>query len=711
MTTLAVVGGGLDDLQVSDIELYDEISLESSEDTPLKSIPSIAPSKTVMLLEVPDFMIPRNILTYFGGSLEGFASFRVMRYFKSHDKYTALIEMVSVEAAQQLVEDYSGHPLSSLEPSCGVCKLHTVKSVTKRKSSGGDGNLTTKIADDTEDRCPLCLAPLPEPAGDPAHTGTFTTFCNHHFHIACIKHMEAPQCPVCRFQHDSGITSLSECDSCGWKGREVAHMATHSTGVPTLEGEAAGDLWVCLVCGYVGCGRSHLQHIQQHYMDQLHAYAMNVDTRQVWDFAGGGFVHRLILADQQGGDDLGALKMSEVANPAHTTGNVRSRSELSSDQEDRMVSLKLEATAENYNDLLTWQLLQQRDLYEARLKLIQQQASGTTNRRAGSRSFRQSVLESLATEADKVRKQNDTILSRLKAAKEELDVSRSLQASLIDSEKEWKAKVSQSSKDLTCMEKRYRETIPKLEKQVAELMGRMDTIDSNLEEEEKERKMREKRRAATQDAGHIASSSSTRRGFGQGAESLPDKPAAEDGPANIMPPAAPTPTAVVAKMCRRIPSEYAALDELNKTHQFIPNSLQVRPTSDMKDFKAKEIERIEKNYVNFVDYIYHSVFNCKTITNTDGQLTVANRHRAAVHREDRRVFVANQFPYQNQGHHHVLWYSGTSQTHSDEAISEHIRAELQVLTASVASFDFAWYINPKMTVPEFFHVQVFWTTL
>lgn len=39
-----------------------------------------------------------------------------------------------------------------------------------------------------------------------------------------------------------------------------------------------------------------MNHIKQHYEETLHTYAMDASSRQrVWDFAGDGFVHRLIL--------------------------------------------------------------------------------------------------------------------------------------------------------------------------------------------------------------------------------------------------------------------------------------------------------------------------------------------------------------------------------------------------------------------------------
>jgi hypothetical protein len=43
-------------------------------------------------------------------------------------------------------------------------------------------------------------------------------------------------------------------------------------------------------------------------------------------------------------------------------------------------------------------------------------------------------------------------------------------------------------------------------------------------------------------------------------------------------------------------------------------------------------------------------------------------------------------------------------------INKIITKNLQNITGS-DNFDFAWYKNPKPTIKEFFHVQVFWSKL
>ena len=88
--------------------------------------------------------------------------------------------------------------------------------------------------------------------------------------------------------------------------------------------EVCDDLWVCLICGFTGCGRSNQAHIYSHYESSLHTYALNTSTKQVWDFAGDGFVHRLILnnSDTDSNEQVSAA-VSTL--PAHSTlnGNIR----------------------------------------------------------------------------------------------------------------------------------------------------------------------------------------------------------------------------------------------------------------------------------------------------------------------------------------------------------------------------------------------------
>jgi len=60
-------------------------------------------------------------------------------------------------------------------------------------------------------------------------------------------------------------------------------------GGPSVSSTDAA-LWCCLVCGFLGCSIYAQNHILHHYQETLHTYALNVVSKQVWDFAGGGYV-------------------------------------------------------------------------------------------------------------------------------------------------------------------------------------------------------------------------------------------------------------------------------------------------------------------------------------------------------------------------------------------------------------------------------------
>ncbi|CAJ1014470.1 Zn-finger in ubiquitin-hydrolases and other protein, putative [Leishmania shawi] len=57
----------------------------------------------------------------------------------------------------------------------------------------------------------------------------------------------------------------------------------------------AGDPWICLICGYVGCSRYQAMHAKDHCVAQQHFFSMNLLTQQIWDYDGDSFVHRVVI--------------------------------------------------------------------------------------------------------------------------------------------------------------------------------------------------------------------------------------------------------------------------------------------------------------------------------------------------------------------------------------------------------------------------------
>lgn len=45
-------------------------------------------------------------------------------------------------------------------------------------------------------------------------------------------------------------------------------------------------LWMCLVCGFMGCGRYHEAHAREHWQQTEHCYSLELKTQRVWDYVG-----------------------------------------------------------------------------------------------------------------------------------------------------------------------------------------------------------------------------------------------------------------------------------------------------------------------------------------------------------------------------------------------------------------------------------------
>lgn len=168
-------------------------------------------------------------------------------------------------------------------------------------------------------------------------TGLLTIICQHVFHCTCLQKWKGSGCPVCRYtQDDFRRTSQSlsledepaECHVC------------HSDI----------NLWVCLICGTVGCGRYDGAHAYEHFKESTHAFAMDLSTQRVWDYVGDAYVHRII---QNKGDgklvELPAADNSALDPPDWT---------------DAVPREKLENMSVEYTHLLTSQLESQRAYFE-----------------------------------------------------------------------------------------------------------------------------------------------------------------------------------------------------------------------------------------------------------------------------------------------------------------------------------------------------------
>lgn len=60
----------------------------------------------------------------------------------------------------------------------------------------------------------------------------------------------------------------------GSKSSGTSHITCQECG-------QAGDPWVCLICGYVGCSRYQAMHAKEHCLAHQHYFSMNLLTQQI----------------------------------------------------------------------------------------------------------------------------------------------------------------------------------------------------------------------------------------------------------------------------------------------------------------------------------------------------------------------------------------------------------------------------------------------
>jgi hypothetical protein len=291
----------------------------------------------------------------------------------------------------------------------------------------------------------------------------------------------------------------------------VESSSSATAGPPSVV-SADASLWCCLVCGFLGCSIYASNHILQHYQETLHTYALNVASKQVWDFAGGGYVaSRLTTASPD--DAVGATAASSSASsslgacagprkiievhradgltaadsgrpaPVSAWGRSLSVAALSSEDESAVVNRELELAAAEFREIYDAQVEQCRRHFDEQLAKLRgfmaEQGMGgseTTATAGGSAAWGKKVLHSLHNEKHKLLQLVDKSAGKLRGVEKEAVVLGKFNSSLRDNIVAYQLSLDATVTELTAVESAHRAQVRSLE---AALQMKMDMLSNS----------------------------------------------------------------------------------------------------------------------------------------------------------------------------------------------------------------------------------------
>ncbi|KAJ0089962.1 hypothetical protein Patl1_13059 [Pistacia atlantica] len=284
-------------------------------------------STSLFVVAVPNYLSYDDFIRFCGSHVDHVDELIFIRNDGMEDRYSVLIKLPDEFTADGFYNKFNGKRFSPAEAE--VC--HMLYMLSVEYTEFAEIASTPPLGFTELPSCPICLERL-----DPDTSGILSTICDHSFQCSCTSKWTYLSCQVCRFcqQQDEKPT----CSVCG-----------------TVE-----NLWVCLMCGFVGCGRYKEGHAVRHWKDTQHCYSLDLRTQQIWDYVGDSYVHRLNQSKADG--KLGEMNF-RCMSPEEHCGSCGCSED--SGISGALFNSKVEAIVDEYNRLLATQLETQRQYYES----------------------------------------------------------------------------------------------------------------------------------------------------------------------------------------------------------------------------------------------------------------------------------------------------------------------------------------------------------
>ncbi|QCD80636.1 BRCA1-associated protein [Vigna unguiculata] len=386
--------------------------------SPRSSLPTqTSPSTLLFILAVPNYLSFHDFIPFCGPHLDNFYHLLFIRNDGTEDRYSVLIKFADQFAADEFYSYFNGKKFSPAEAEvCHILFLQSVEYSEYAEVAGTPPPGCTEIP-----TCPVCLERL-----DPDTSGIMTTLCDHSFQCPCVSKWTYLSCQVCQFcqQQDE----KPNCFICG-----------------TID-----DLWVCMICGFVGCGRYKEGHAIQHWKDTQHCYSLDFKTQQIWDYVGDSYVHRLNQNQSKidGKSEEMNFRCMSLEGDCDTC---ECREDLGIN--GALFNSKVETIVDEYNRLLTSQLETQRQYYESLLVEARSKMES---------SMTEAVEKAAASEMQDIQNQ-------LEKWTEERNAIAEVNQKLIKNQEIWRKKVKEAEEREATSTKAMNERIIDLEEQIRDI--------------------------------------------------------------------------------------------------------------------------------------------------------------------------------------------------------------------------------------------------
>jgi len=158
----------------------------------------------------------------------------------------------------------------------------------------------------------------------------------------------------------------------------------------------------------------------------------------------------------------------------------------------------------------------------------------------------------------------------------------------------------------------------------------------------------------------------------------------------------------------KINSNIQDLNELHKYYKWIPDENMIRPNSKVLEDKRIFSDYVLSKWASFKDFILDTHFKYP-INIKDGYRCIHSEVKKSEWNFQKSLFPYDLLPEVN---HYILWNClyDYFNDFNESIINTIIKDTIESMLAT-DSFDFAWYKNPKPSIPDLWHCQVFWVRL